>query len=126
MWTRAARAQAKAERSAARRDEQKKALADFLEVAQAMEREAQERFRGGNVSRDAGTTSDRMWLMQRFVDIIAGTAALRDATYHYAERLSDAVWEEVPGDRDFQKYVGELRFGFLQAARRELGVAEDS
>ena len=125
MWARATRAQTEVERSEARRSEQKKALGDFLEAAQAVERVAQHRFSSGEVRDDADTTSNHMWLMQKFVDIIAGTAALRKATFDFAQRSSDAVWGEMPVDRDLQHYLGDLRYGFLQAARRELGVTDD-
>ncbi len=90
-----------------------------------MEREAHHRFSSGKVRPDVDPVVNRLWLMQKFVDIVAGTAGLRTATAKFAYRLGEAVTGEMPEDRDLAKYLGDQRGEFLKAARHELGVTEE-
>jgi hypothetical protein len=123
LGTRTTRDKARADRYAALRAERKEAIREFLEAAQQVERLAAARQQTGDQPQDSEAVSDRLWFLQKCVDLL-GTAQLRDAAYRYTERLSRALWDGCPADTSVWEYIGERRHPFLQAAREELDVPE--
>lgn len=125
MWMHTTRAQMEKERRSTARVELKGAIEGFVEAAKAVELLAEQRFRGEPVPSGAGADNSRMRLTQCYLDVLC-TPTLQAATNTHAEKLSDGLWEEMPQQRDFQKYILAARREFLGIAREELRRPEYS
>jgi len=66
-----------------------------------------------------------MWFRQKVMDIVCGPE-LRHRTYEYAQRIADATWGRVPDGISVWEFITEKRDPFLKAARKELGIFDES
>jgi len=113
---------ARAERAAARRAERKEAIVRFLDIAQDVERLAEDVHHGITDRKAAdGQLTHRLWLAQKIVDLVC-SEQLRQPTFKFTQLLHEAVWTGPPDGRQPWEFLGDARWAYVQAARRELGV----
>ncbi|MEV7046627.1 hypothetical protein [Amycolatopsis sp. NPDC051061] len=124
LGTRTTRKQAETQRRAALRIERKEAIRDFLEGAQRVEHLAERRYQTGERdNNEAELLTHRMWYLQKCIELVGGHE-LRRAALDYAWHLGDAVYKELPTDRDIWEFMTSYREPFLEAARRTLAIPE--
>jgi hypothetical protein len=118
--------QARAERAAARRAERKEAIVRFLDVAQDVEKLAEDIYNGFTDRKAAdGRLTHQLWLAQKIVDLMC-SEQLRKPTFEFTQLLHVAVWTGPPEGKQPWEYLGDARWAYMQAARHELGVDADT
>jgi hypothetical protein len=113
-------AQARAKRLADLREERKAAILQFLDTAQVVERLAERRYAHEQLV-DPESSTHLMWFLQKALELVA-TETLRHAARDYAWRLNEAVYKELPVDKDIWAFLAEQREPIMSAARVELDV----
>jgi hypothetical protein len=122
LATRETKKQARAGAVARLRAERKEAILSFLDACQRVEAAAEDLYLKHD--RDEMTIpalTHKMWLQQKYIDIICGRT-LRDRAFLLAERLHSAAYTRP--DIPVWDWVNERRAPFLEAARIELGEPE--
>jgi hypothetical protein len=112
--------QARRDRLASIRQERKEAILKLLEIAQQVERLAEDRYFRRPVKNPEESTH-RMWVLQKSLDLVA-TAPLHHAALNYAIRLNAAVYDPLPMGTKIWDFLEEERTPFLEAARQALDV----
>jgi hypothetical protein len=108
------------ERAAALREERKSAVVDFLDKVQHVEQllDARDRHRA-EPEAEAESRMHAAWLAKKVIELFCSndTAAI---AHRYTSILNQRVWQPSDGQVETQR---DLRAEFMEAARRELGVA---
>ncbi len=124
LATRASSERERIARLAELQAERKEAIREFLAHAQLVEHLAERRFQHGEFDPvEAEPLTHQMWFLQRCIELV-GSPELRKAAENYVLRLHDVVYRELPRGRDVWDHMAERREPFLDAARKELGVAD--
>jgi hypothetical protein len=122
LTTRVAVRRDERERTAAERTERKDAILGFLSAAQSVELQL-DRIAGGRPRDDteAWDHLHALWLAKKVPELVC-SAALAQAAHDYTLALHGLLRGEGPVEDSPAKR--ELRYAFMEAARRELGVEE--
>ncbi|SRR5712691_6832855 len=113
--------QASAARAAVIRSDRRNAITAFLEAAQAAEEAAYREDAAMRVGSDS--RMHNVWFRQKCLELVC-TSPVRSGAWDYAQRLGDAIYDEVPEGTDVFRYLSERREPFLAVARTELGIAD--
>ncbi|MFD5773888.1 hypothetical protein [Streptomyces fungicidicus] len=102
------------------RDERKDVLIRFFALVRELERAAERRSAGEEVTaQEAADLTSRLWLLHVEVHILC-SQPVADAVYALTERLTEAVRQPV--GEAIHLYLSAARLAAISAARNELGV----
>lgn len=120
--TRERKSEVAAAADAAIREERKRAIVEFLDISQQVATIATQRHLEDRLPADVQVKTDQLWLRQKYIEV-AGSIALRRATYEFSERLMTATYRDIPADVTVDEFLEQGRAPVIQAAREELGFA---
>jgi hypothetical protein len=123
LTTRVTARAAEAQRADALRAERKETILHFLAVVQDAESIAERWRSDGHRDRDeALSTTHRLWLAQKELDIVC-SERLREPAFVLTRSLRDAIWKDSPEIQEaLWHWLRGPRAAFMDTARQELGT----